>query len=384
MIVRRAFKFRLNPNRGQYEKFGQFAGARRWIYNWGLELRQKTYSETKKTLSCFEQNNQLVFLKEQPMTKWLDTVHSQVLQQALKDLDQAYQHFFRRVKQGETPGHPKFRKRGVRDTFRYPQGVKVQESKVYLPKIGWVKFRKSREIQGDIKETTIVQEGEHWYVCFSCEWEKSAPQPAPIDEERAIGIDLGIKHFAVSASGTSNIPQFISNLRIFNRLLSRLKILSRRLAKKAKGSRNRLKARLQLSKLHARIANVRKNFAQQLSTQIVKNHDIICVESLDISELLQKSARSLSRNIADAAWRYFLNCLKYKTEEFGKHLVEVGKYFPSTQICSSCLNRQKLDLTMREYHCPNCGLKIDRDLNSAISLKAAGMTVLTACGATIR
>lgn len=273
------------------------------------------------------------------------------------------------------------KKKGVRESFRYPQGVKVKDSEVYLPKIGWVKFKKSREIQGEIKETTVLQEGEHWYISFSCEWEQTDPQLPPIDEEKAIGIDLGIKHFAVTASGTKNTPRFIANLKTLNRLLGRLKVLSKRLSKKAKGSANRLKARLQLSKLHAKIANTRKNFAQQLSTEIVKNHDIICVESLDISKLLQKSTRSLSRNISDAAWRYFLNCLKYKTKELGKYLIEAGKYFPSTQLCSSCDSKQKLDLSQRVYQCPSCGLEIDRDLNSAITLKTAGITVLKACGA---
>jgi putative transposase len=376
VLIKRAFKFRLTPTQRQTQIFQRFAGARRWIFNRGLEQRQKMYQETGKTVSYFAQNNELPSLKEQPETSWLKEIHSQVLQQALKDLNLAYQHFFRRIRNKETPGHPKFKKKGAGETFRYPQGVQIQDSTVFLPKIGWVKFRKSRDIQGTLNETTITQEGNHWTISFSCEWEKSSPPPVPLHEERAIGIDLGITTFAVTASGIDNKQQDIENPRILTKLLPRLRLLSRRLSQKVKKSKNCFKARLKLSKLHARIKNTRNNFAQQLSAQIVKTHDIFCIESLDISNLLKIGTPGLSRAIADVGWRQFLHCLKYKAEEKGKYIVEAGKYFPSTQTCSRCGYRQKMALSTREYHCPSCGLKIGRDYNSAIDLKAAGMSVL--------
>lgn len=382
-MIKRAFKFKLKPTLKQREKFLRFAGARRWVFNRGLDQRQKAFAVTGKSPSYFDQNKELTTLKEAPETTWLSEIHSQVLQQGLKDLDRAFQHFFRRVKKGEKPGHPKFKKKGLGESFRFPQGVKVEGSQLFLPKIGWVKFRKSRETRGTLNETTIVQEGTSWFVSFSCEWEKKAPQPAPIDENRAIGIDVGLTHFATTAATTENCRRDIKNPRFLNRLLPHLRYQSKQLSKKVKNSKNSLKARIKLSKLHARIKNLRNDFVQQLSSKMLKNHDIFCIESLDIANLLKESPKGLSRAISDAGWRSFLHCLKYKAEESGKHLVEAGRYFPSSQICASCDNHQKMPLFVREYHCSNCGNKSDRDYNSAIVLKAAGMSVLKACGAAL-
>jgi putative transposase len=373
MIKRRTFKYRLKPTTSQREKFLQFAGARRWIFNHGLAQRKKAY-ETGKKLSYYEQNNELVHLKEE--FPWLKDIHSQVPQQALKDLNSAYQHFFRRVRNGEKPGFPRFKKKGIKDSFRFPQGVRVEGSSVFLPKLSWIKFRKTREIEGEIKETTIVQEGKAWYICFSCEIDIPTPSPAPIDEERAIGIDLGITTFATTASGKKNILSQVENPKYLTKSLAKIKYRCKQFSKKAPKSKNRLKARLKLSKLHAQIKNQRNDFTQKLSTEMIKNHDIFCIESLNISRLLTQSPRSLSRAISDAGWRSFLHCLKYKAEEKGKHIVEAGKYFPSTQICSSCDHQKEMPLEQRVYECLICGIKIGRDYNSAIVLKAVGMSVL--------
>ena len=383
MIVKRAFKFKPKPT--ELQKMGclRFAGARRFVYNRGLDQRKKAFETTGKSQSYFDQNKELTLLKEGAEMPWLKEIHSQVLQQGLKDLDRAFQNFFRRVKKGENPGYPRFKKKGVAESFRFPQGVKTEGSKVFLPKIGWVKFRKSREIQGTIQETTVVQEGKDWFVSFSCEWEKATPKMAPLDEDRAVGIDVGLTHFATLAAKRENIHTRVENPRYLKEKLDRLRYLARQLSKKSKKSKNRLKARIKLSKLHTRIKNLRNNFVQQLSTEMIKTHDIFCIESLDISSLLKKGTRGLSRAISDAGWRSFLHCLKYKAEECGKHIVEAGKYFPSSQICSSCDSQQKMSLSDREYHCLSCGLRIGRDYNSAIVLKAAGITVLKACGAAL-
>src|SRR5271166_6084861 len=291
MIVKRAFKFKLNPTASQRGTFQRFAGARRWIFNRGLDQRQKAYETSGKSPPYFAQNIELTSLKELPETSWLSEIHSQVLQQGLKDLDRAFDNFFRRVKKGEKPGHPKFKKKGARESFRYPQGVKVKDSKVFLPKIGWVKFRKSREPFGTLNETTISQEGSDWYISFSCEWEKPTPIPASIDEDRAIGIDVGLSTFATTASGRENLRQETGNPKFLSKLLPRLRYLSRQLSKKTKRSKNNYKAKIKLSRLHRRIKNLRNNFAQQLSAAMVKTHDIFCIESLDIQNLLEKSSK---------------------------------------------------------------------------------------------
>jgi len=383
MIIKRAFKFKLKPTKTQAEIFLRFAGAKRWIFNRGLSERKQAFETTGKTLTYFEQNNELTSLKIKPDTSWLSEVHSQVLQQGLKDLDRAFQNFFRRTKTGKIPDYPRFKKKGVRESFRFPQGVKTEGSKVFLPKIGWVRLRKSRELQGTLNETTLVQEGKDWFVSFSCEWEKETPKSPPIDEEKAIGIDVGLSQFAVTASGKDNQRKEIKNPRFLQKKLPHLRYLSKQLSKKTHKSQKSLKAKMQLSKLHAHLKNLRNEFVQQLSAEMIKNHDIFCIESLDISSLLQESPRSISRAISDAGWRSFLHCLQYKAEEKGKHIIEAGRYFPSSQICASCGNQQKMPLYLREYHCHNCGIKNDRDYNSAIVLKAAGMSVLKARGAAL-
>jgi putative transposase len=294
MLLRKGFKFRLEPTNGQRQLFAQFAGASRFLYNRGLEQRKTAYEKLGKSIAYFEQNNELVSLKKQETTLWLKDIHSQVLQQALKNLDTAFQNFFENIKLGRKPGFPRFKCKGIRDSFRYPQGVKVESSNVYLPKIGWVRFRKSREIEGEIKQTTILREGEHWYVSFSTEKEVADPALAALEEERAVGIDMGIKTFATMATGTTNKPIYVSNPRFLKQHLPRLRVLARRLSKKVKFSRNWLKAKKQLVKLHARIKHCREDFAHKLSTTVVKSHDIICVEGLNIANLLAKGTKSLS------------------------------------------------------------------------------------------
>jgi putative transposase len=382
MLLRKGFKYRLEPTNNQRVLFAQFAGASRFLFNRGLEQRKAVYEKEGKTLRYFDQNNELVALKQEEKTSWLKEIHSQVLQQALKNLDVAFENFFQNLKAGKKPGYPRFKCKGVRDSFRYPQGIKVEEDNVYLPKIGWVKFRKSRDIEGIIKQTTILRDGEHWYISFSTEKEISDPIPAAISEDKAVGIDVGLKYFATMATGPKNDPIYITNPRFLTKYLPRLRVLSRRLSKKIKNSKNWLKAKKQLTKVHAKIRHCREDFAHKLSTNIIKSHDVICVEGLNIAHLLENVNRSISRAIADASWRMFLRCLQYKSKERGKHFVETGKFFPSTQTCSSCGSRRKMNLSDREYRCQNCSIIIERDLNSAINEKAAGMTVLKACGAT--
>jgi putative transposase len=382
MLLKKGFRFRLDPTSAQKQLFAQFSGACRFVYNRGLAKRKEAYEKERKSIRLFEQNNELVLLKKEEKTAWLKDIHSQVLQQALQNLDFAFQNFFQNVRKEKKPGFPRFKCKGVRDSFRYPQGVKDDGNHVYLPKIGWVKFRKSREIEGEIKQTTIRREADHWYVSFSTEREILDPVPAPISEEMAVGIDMGLKTFATMATGPSHRPTYVPNPRYFTHFLPRLRVLSRRLSKKVKTSKNWLKAKRQLAKLHLRIRRCREDFAHKLSTMIVKSHDIICVEGLDIANLLEIGTKSLSRSISDASWRSFLRCLEYKAKELGKHFVETGKFFPSTQTCSFCGARQKMKLGDREYQCPQCSNAIERDLNSAILEKAAGMSVLKACGAT--
>lgn len=377
MFVQKAFRFRLRPNRQQEELLSQFAGACRWVYNRGLEERQRAYEERRKIPSLYDQNMELPRLKREEETAWLKGVHSQVLQQALADLDLAYSHAYRRLKSGEHAGFPHFRCKGRNDSFRYPQGVRIFDSVAYLPKIGYVRFRQSRPLEGRLLQTTVVREADKWYISFACEMEVSSPI-LDFSDEKCIGIDLGIEYFATIAD--SQTVEQVTNPKWLNRDLKHLRYLSRQLSKRKKKSKNWYKALAALRAFHARLRNRRADFLHKLSTQIVQNHDLIGVESLCVKELLGDAPRSLARAISDAGWRHFLQMLKYKCEQMGKRLVEAGRYFASSQLCSNCGARQQMPLQMRTYEC-SCGLKLHRDHNSALNLRAAGMSVLKACGA---
>jgi putative transposase len=376
MVIRKAFRYRLRPNRKTALMLFQFSGACRWVYNRGLNQRNKNWEKEKKSISLYEQNKELSSLKKEDETSWLKSVHSQILQQSLGDLDQAFKHFFRRVKQGDVPGHPRFRCKGDNDSFRYPQGVKVNEDQVFLPKIGWVRFRKSREISGEIKQTTVIQEGGKWYVSFSCEQVKEL---SPLSETPSIiGIDVGLENFAIVAS--EHGIEETGNPRYLREELKHLRFLSRQLSKKKKGSQNRRKAKARLQSFHARIRNKRRNFLHKLSTKLVKSHDVVAVETLKVKSLLENSPKRLARAISDAGWRQFLQFLKYKCEHFGKKLVEADRWFPSTKQCYQCKKRNEIALNERQYNC-SCGFSIHRDHNAALNLRAVGTTVLKACGA---
>jgi len=304
----------------------QFAGACRWVYNRGLAVRIEAWEEKSASVSLFDQNKELSSLKKAEATAWLADIHSQVLQQALGDLDYAYTAFFRRCKSGEKPGFPHFRCRGQHDSFRYPQGVKVDGDRVFLPKIGWARFRRSREICGAIKQTSVVREAGHWYVCFSSEL--TVADPDPVVMPSVIGIDLGLENFAIIAS-EEGIEE-VGNPRFLRKELSHLRFLSKQLSRKQKGSASRRKAKKRLQRFYLRIRRKRQDLLHKLSTRIVKSHDKIVVESLKVRQLLINAPRALARSISDAGWRQFLQYLRYKCEHVGKEFVEAGEWFPST------------------------------------------------------
>ena len=370
MKTLKGYKYRLRPKKKQLEQLSQFAGCARYVYNRGLERRKQAYDQNE-TLRYFDQNKELTLWRKE--LDWLESCHSQVLQQSLKDLNRAFENFFRRVREKKTPGFPRFKKRGDRDAFRFPQGFKVKEDQVYLPKLGWMRFRKSREIPGKIKEVTVMREGSNWNVSFSSEQEIEVTQVEPT---AGIGIDLGCERFATIVGQEIT---FVEHPKLLKKYLTKLKRYGHVLSKKTYKSQNYFKFKKKLSKLHRKVRECRADFLHKLSTELVKNHDLICVESLHVKEMLENGSRALSRSIADSGWRKFLSFLGYKTKEKGKKLVELASYFPSTQLCSNCGTRKKLLISDREYRC-SCGLVLDRDVNAAINIKAAGTSAI-ACGA---
>ncbi len=343
------------------------------MYNKGLALSIETYEHKKKRLSYPDLCKELTKLKKSPDTVWLSEPHSQALQQSLKDLDSAFKHFFRRRKAGKKPGFPKFKKRGIKDSFRYPQGVKVEDGKVMLPKIGFVSYFDSQPIEGEIAQATVKREGKHWFVTIVCTIEQNVAVVPVGNNSTAVGIDVGIKHPATLSTG-----KHIENPRYLKKAQVKLAFEQRALMRKKKGSNNRRKQAAKVGRLHIDIKNCRKDVLHKASTDIVKNHDIIAVETLNISGMMQN--HNLAQSIADVGWHYFLGMLEYKAKWRGKHFVKIPRFSPTSKTCSQCKARQPMPLNIRTYDCAKCSAVIDRDLNASINILAAGHAVLLACG----
>lgn len=368
--TQKTFSYRLKPTSMQKTLFAQFAGSARFVFNYGLAQIKKAFEEKLKIPTFVHIANQLPLLKKSPETAWLKNTHSQVLQQSLKDLENALKHFFRRVKAKQKPGFPHFKCKGVKDSFRYPQGIKCENGKVYLPKIGWVAYYNSQPVEGTIKQAVVKRRGAHWYIHIVCLIEREI-KSQELSFDTAIGIDLGLEHFAYFSNG-----QIIENPRFLKHDLKKLACYQKRHSRKEKGSNNRKKSVIRLTKIHERISNKRKDFLHKLSTKIVENQDIVVVENLSIKGMIQN--RKLSR--ADAGWGTLLQMLKYKTEWHGKRYIEIDRFTPTSKLCSSCNNTQDMPLAIRRYMCKKCGLNLDRDFNAAINIRAAGLAVLNACG----
>lgn len=372
MILQKTFSYRLKPTSAQKRLLSRFAGSVRFVYNWGL-AQVKTAFESKTKIPTFvDIANQLPLLKKTPETFWLSQAHSQILQQTLKDLEKAVSFFFAQHKKGTHIRFPRFKKKGVKDSFRYPQGFKGNNGKIYLPKIGWLAYHDSRPIEGAMKQATIKRDGKHWHVHIICEIERSIPI-TPVLSEKAIGIDLGISNYAYLSNGT-----VIENPAFLKRDLKKLQRYSKSLSRKKKGGMNRKKAALRVVLIHQNIKNKRTDFLHKLSTMLVKNHDVIAVENLAVNGMIQN--RHLARSIADAGWSKLLRMLEYKAIWLGKHLVKIDRFTPTSKQCSSCNAQQKMPLCVRRYLCTTCGLDLDRDLNASINIRAAGLAVLTASG----
>lgn len=371
MEFTKSFRYQLKPTHKQYSLFNNFAGSTRFVYNWALALSIQKYEQEKKRLSYADLCRELTLLKNVADKFWLKEIHSQALQQALKDLMLAYQHFFRRLKNKENPGFPRFKKKGKRDSFRYPQGIRAQDGKVFLPNIGWVAYHDSRPLDGTIKQATIKREGKHWFITFSCTVGIEI-QNKLIDSSNMIGIDVGLTRFATLSNG-----QEIENPRWLRKAEKKLSWEQRELSRKVKGSKNRKKQIVKVEQCHINIKNSRKDFQHKTTTILVKNHDVIAVENLNIKGMVRN--HNLAKSISDASWNSFISMLKYKAALQGKKIVAIDRYEASTKKCSSCGQKQDISLSTRVYKC-SCGLEMDRDLNASINIRAAGHAVLNACG----
>jgi len=365
--MRKAYRYRIYPTHAQETILEQTLAACCELYNAALQERRDAYRICGKSIGYTDQQNQLPEIKQLRLD--LKSIHSQVLQDVLRRLDKGFDAFFRRVKAGEKPGFPRFRSRSRYNSFTYPQsGFAIKGGKVRLAKIGGVKIKQHRQIEGQIKTCTIMRTASgKWFASCSVQVEaETLPQSA-----EAVGVDANLVNFATLSTGEK-----IENPRFFRQEEQELGKAQRRLAAAEKGSKQRKKRKKIVARIHERIANKRNNFAHQESRKIIHRYGIICIEDLRILNMMRNHC--LAKSIADAAWSLFFHCVAYKAGYAGRRFVKVEPRHTS-QDCHRCGQRRK-DLSLREriYHCanPECLLIIDRDENAALNVLGLGLQAL--------
>ena len=298
---------------------------------------------------------------------WMYEVSKCAPQEALRDLDRAFGNFFAALKTGARSGFPRFKKKGVHDSFRLTGSIKVEEKAVQLPRLGVIRLKEEPGVEGRILSATVNREADRWFVSLTCEVE--IPEPEPVTGE-IVGIDVGLNHFIVISDGTK-----IESPKPLGRYLKRLRRLSRKHGRKQKGSSNRKKSALGLARLHRRIRNIRQDFTHKLTTHLAKTKSEIVIEDLNVRGMLQNDR--LSRHIADAGWGEFRRQLVYKTAWYGSKLTIAPRFYPSSKTCSECgYVVEDMPLSIRQWDCPSCGMPHDRDINASVNLKQLSKSLL--------
>lgn len=357
----RAYKYRIYPSHAQETRLEVWLALCCELYNAGLQERRDAYRIAYKFIAYKDQQNQLPEIKA--VRPELKSIHSQVLQDVLRRLDKAFDAFFRRVKRGVKAGFPRFRSRSRYDSFTFSQsGFAIETGKLRLSKIGRVKIKLHRPLEGKIKTLTVTRSSTgKWFACFAVECE---PEPLPPAMD-AVGIDCGLERFATLSTG-----EHIVNPRFFRRDEKRLAKAQKKLSAVTKGSRERKKRRKVVAHVHERIANRRRDFAHQESRKLVNRFAIIAFENLNIRAMLKNPC--FAKFITDAAWNQLVRFTSYKAENAGRCVVQVNSRNTS-QRCSGCGEIVKKDLSVRTHACSACGLRLHRDHNAARNILALGL-----------
>lgn len=381
MKILQAYKFQLRPKMRHSVAMGRFAGSCRFVWNRALALEKENYEKHKKRLGYYKLAGLLKAWKSESETIFLREVHSQILQQSLKDLDRAYKSFFEK-----RTDFPKFKKKGAHDSFRYPQGFRLDEinNRIFLPKIGWIRYRQSRKIEGVPKQVTVSRYAGNWYASIQTEREISEPKPI---SKKEIGIDLGVARFATFSNGRFFLP-----IDSYRKIDEKLAKCQRKLAKKVKFSANWLKTKVCLQRIHRKKADIRRDFLHKITTDISKNHAFVVIEDLKVKNMSKSASGTaenpghnvrakakLNKSILDQGWFEFRRMLNYKLAWKGGRLVVISPQFTS-QMCSKCgfvdaKNRE----TQAKFHCRSCGFELNADQNAARNILAAGLAA-SACG----
>lgn len=376
----KTYKYRIYPNKSQEELILKHIGCCRYIYNYGLEKKIKTYQESKQGLSRFEIQSDLVSLKKNEETSWLKEVNSLSLQASLANLDMAFTKFFK-----EKKGFPKFKSKKVGNkSFQVVQNTKVDfnNNKVFLPKFkSGIKCKFYRTFEGEIKTSTISKTPSgKYFISILVKVDDDLPKKKPIDEKQAVGIDLGIKTFATLSDGTE-----IENPRNIKCSLKKLKRLQRKVSRKQKESNNRKKSVKLLAIQYEKVTNRRNDFLNKTSKFLIDNYDTICLETLSSKNMMQN--HKLAQALSDIAIGRFNEMIDYKAEWYGKNIIRIGRFEPSSKMCNCGNIYRDLKLSDRVWKCPSCGRTNQRDLLTANNIKkfafcknnTVGTTEIHAC-----
>lgn len=374
MIVLKAFRYRIYPNPAQQHSLAVQFGHARFAYNFALAARRDHYKQHGKGLNYYATAALLKGLKQGEDHTWLKDADAQVIQQKLMDLDRAYVNFFEhRAK------YPKFKTKHAAQSIRYPQRFKFNGNRIFLPKVGWVKIVLHRALEGTPKNVTVTKtKSGEYYASVQCQMQVEKPIQ---NDMPAVGIDLGLKHFAVLSTGEK-----IDHPKYLRQAEKRLARLQRRLSRKQKGSANRNKARLLVARQHETVARQRQDFLHKLSFRMVTEYGLVKLETLNVRGMVRN--HSLAKSISDSGWGTFGRMCEYKAPWHGSVVLRAGRFFPSSKTCSTCgVVFEGLTLADRAWTCEACGTEHDRDVNAAINLlnaPTAGAAASHACGDRVR
>lgn len=359
----RVVKVRLYPNIKQQQSLEQSFGNCRWLWNYCLNLMGQTYQETGKGLSGYDVKRLIPQLKKE--YEWLSLAYSSCLQQVCLNLGVAFNNFFEKQTK-----YPRFKSKHSRQSIQYPQNVKVFDDYLQIPKVGDVKAVIHRPIEGKIKTVTVSKNCSGQYFAAVL-FDDGSEKPQASTEGTAIGVDVGLTHFAITSEGTK-----YANPRFLTKNENNLKRKQQQLSRKQEGSSNRKRARLKVANVHRKITNCRGDFLHKLSRRIVNENQVIVVENLNVKGMMQN--HKLAKAIHQVGWGMFGTMLKYKAEAEGKVYQEVDRFFPSSKTCHVCLNQVgSLPLDVRQWTCSKCQTTHDRDVNAAINLRDEGLRILT-------
>ena len=364
-VIQKTYKFRLYPNKEQEKMLANYFGSVRFVYNHFLAKRKEQYEQTRKSSNYYEQAKELTAMKKTEAFSWLKEINSQTLQHALRHLETAYVNFFK----GRTR-FPRFHSKKHGGSFAVPQYFKVEGNRIFIPKFkGGIRFAKSQDVLGELRNMTVsVTPGGKYYVCIMAHVEVGDLEKTNL----SVGIDLGLKDFVI----TSNGDRYSSN-KFIKKYSKKLATMQKHLSRKKKGSGSWNRQRIKVARLQEKITSCRNDKLHKISVELIRRYDVVCCEDLNVKGMAKN--HHLAKAVSDASWGTFVTMLEYKAKWYGKELVKIGRFYPSSKTCHHCGHvKEDLSLEDRYYTCPNCGELIDRDLNAAKNILDEGLRNISA------